>query len=318
MDRDGDGTSPLLNDRSRLVRFAWLSVAAAVVTIVMKSAAFLLTGSVGLLSDALESGVNLAGALLAVAMLRVASRPPDAEHAYGHEKAEYFASGVEGTLIAVAAGSIGIAAAGRLLDPAPLERLGTGLPITAAAAAVSLAVALVLRRAGRRHESVALQADAQHLLTDVITSAGVIAAVAAAGLTGRRWLDPAIALLVAAHIAWTGAALVRRSILGLMDTALPSEEQAIVRRLLDRHARDEGVQYHALRTRRSGARRFVSVHVLVPGAWSVQRGHELLERIETGIRDALPRASVFTHLESLEDAASWQDQGLDRGERTGV
>ncbi len=298
-------------DRLSLRRYAWLSIAAAVFTIALKSIAYLLTGSVGLLSDALESFVNLAGALMALAMLTVAARPADEEHPYGHGKAEYFSSGVEGTLILVAAASIAIAAIRRLIAPQPLEQVGLGLIVSLAASLINLGVALVLLRAGRRYRSVTLEANAQHLLTDVWTSVGVLVGVGAVALTGWQWLDPIVALLVAANIVWSGTHIVRKSVLGLMDTALPAAEQAAIQQVLEQQQQD-GVQYHALRTRQAGARRFMSVHVLVPGVWTVQRGHQLLEQIESEIRTAVPDITVFTHLEAVEDGASWDDIALDR------
>ncbi|MEX1248812.1 MAG: cation diffusion facilitator family transporter [Anaerolineales bacterium] len=299
-------------NRSFLTRYAWLSILAAVLTIGLKTAAYLLTGSVGLLSDALESLVNLAGAVLALVVLTIAAQPPDEEHTYGHAKAEYFSSGVEGGLIIVAAASIAFAAVQRLLDPRPLEAIGLGLGISVIAAIVNLSAALVIRNAGKRHRSPTLEANAQHLFTDVWTSVGVLVAVGLVAFSGWLWLDPVVALLVAANITFTGIQILRGSAVGLMDTALPADEIAKVKAILDGYRGNE-VRYHALRTRQSGARRFVSVHVLVPGAWSVQRGHRLLERIEAEIRTALENVNVLTHLESLEDSASWEDQSLDRG-----
>jgi cation diffusion facilitator family transporter len=298
-------------DRRRLTRFAWLSVAAAVATIALKLGAYLLTHSVGLLSDALESVVNLAGALMALAMLVVAARPPDEDHAYGHGKAEYFSSVLEGTLILAAAVSIGVAAVGRLLEPRALEQIGLGLGVSVVASLLNLAVAVVLLRAGRRHRSIALEANARHLLTDVWTSAGVVAGVGAVALTGWQRLDPVVALLVAGNIVRTGIGLVRRSVSGLMDAALPAGEVEALRAVLARYA-ESGARFHALRTRRAGPRRFVSVHVLVPGDWTVARGHQLLERIEADIRAALDNASVLTHLEPLDDPSAWEDIALDR------
>ena len=237
-------------DRRRLTRFAWLSVAAAVATIALKLAAYLLTASVGLLSDALESVVNLAGALMALAMLVVAARPPDEDHAYGHGKAEYFSSVLEGTLILAAAVSIGVAAVGRLLEPRALEQIGLGLAVSIVASLLNLAVAVVLLRAGRRHRSIALEANARHLLTDVWTSAGVVAGVGAVAVTGWQRLDPVVALLVAGNIVRTGIGLVRRSVSGLMDAALPAGEVEALRAVLARYA-ESGVRFHALRTRRA-------------------------------------------------------------------
>lgn len=293
------------------MRFAWLSVAAALVTIVLKAAAYWLTGSVGLLSDALESFVNLVGAVMAIAMLTVAAKPADEEHAYGHSKAEYFSSGAEGALIVVTAISIAIAAVERLRAPRPLEQIGLGLSVAVVASFVNLGVALVLRRAATAFESVTLEADAAHLMTDVWTSVGVLVGVAAVAATGWQVFDPIIALVVAVNIVHTGVRIVRKSALGLLDTALPPEEVDTVRRVLDSHMTD-GLQFHALRTRQSGARRFVSVHVLVPGQWTVQRGHHLLEQIEADVRKSLPNVTILTHLESLSDPRSWDDMSLDR------
>ncbi|MCL4846131.1 MAG: cation diffusion facilitator family transporter [Acidobacteria bacterium] len=308
---------PALDDRRFLRRFGWLSIGAAVVTIGLKTTAYLLTGSVGLLSDAVESLVNLAGAVMALAMLTIAARPADEDHAYGHSKAEYFSSGVEGSLILMAALAIAVAAVDRLVTPRPLEQVGMGLCIAVVASMVNLGAALVLLHAGRRHRSVTLEANAHHLLTDVWTSAGVVAGVAAVALTGWTRLDPLVALGVAANIVWTGGRIVRDSVRGLMDAALPADEVALVRQILDAHITG-GAQYHALRTRQSGARAFVSFHVLVPGTWTVHRGHGLLEQVESAIRDRLPNAIVFTHLESLDDPASWEDQQIDRPRRSQV
>jgi len=298
-------------NRAFLTRFAWMAIFAAVVTIGLKTAAWYLTGSVGLLSDAVESLVNLAGGIMALAMLTVAARPADHDHAYGHGKAEYFSSGVEGTLIVLAAASIGWAAVGRLLTPRPLEAVGLGILVAAAASLVNLGVALLLRQAARRYRSITLDANAQHLLTDVWTSAGVIVGVGAGTLTHWERLDAIVALIVAANIIWTGVKLVRRSVAGLMDKAIGAEDVAAVERVLDGFRR-RGVQFHALITRQAGAQKFVSVHVLVPGDWTVRRGHQLLEQIEAEIRHAVPGALVFTHLEPLDDPASWADEKLER------
>ena len=294
-----------------LTRFAWLSIAAAIATIGLKWAAYVLTGSVGLLSDAAESVVNLVAAATTLGMLGVAARPPDEEHAYGHTKAEYFASGVEGALILVAAAAIAWTAVDRLLHPKAIEQLGVGLLVSTGASLVNLVVARVLFAAGRRHHSIALEADAHHLMTDVWTSVGVLAGIGLVALTGWTVLDPVVALLVAANIVFSGVKLVRRSMLGLLDTALPAEELAALQGVLDRHAGPE-VQFHAVRTRQAAARRFVSMHVLVPGAWPVQRGHELAERVEADVRAVLHGATVFTHLEAIEDPASYADEALDR------
>ncbi len=298
-------------NRSFLTRYAWLSIAAALATIGLKTYAYLLTGSVGLLSDALESLVNLAGAILALVVLNIAAQPPDEEHAYGHSKAEYFSSGVEGALILLAAVSIAIAAGQRLLNPRPLEAIGIGLAVSVVASLINLGVALVLGRAAKRHSSPTLEANSQHLLTDVWTSVGVLVAVGLVAISGWLWLDPMIAIAVAANITWAGVRILRGSAMGLLDTALPAEDLSKLKAILDKYDQD-GVRYHALRTRQSGPRRFVSLHVLVPGLWTVQRGHRLLERLEGDIRKALENVTVFTHLESLEDTASFEDQTLDR------
>jgi len=299
--------------RVTLTRYAWLSIVAALVTIGLKTAAYEITGSVGLLSEALESLVNLAGGFMALAMLTLAARPADEEHAYGHGKAEYFSSGVEGTLIVIAAVSIGLAAARRLITPRPLEQIGLGLAIAVVAALVNLGVALLLLREARRHNSITLEANARHLLTDVWTSAGVLIGVGAVALTGWKRLDPIVALVVAANIVWTGVRIVRRSVSGLMDRAIPAEDVAVIQRVLDTF-RKEGVQFHAVITRQAGAQKFVSMHVLVPGGWKVRRGHQLLERIESDIRRAVAKTVVFTHLEPLDDPASWEDEMLERPE----
>jgi cation diffusion facilitator family transporter len=295
----------------RLTRFAWLSIGAAIVTIGMKTGAYFLTNSVGLLSDAMESFINLAGGVMALWMLIVASRPADNDHAYGHSKAEYFSSGVEGTLILIAAVSIALAAMERLLAPRPLEQIGLGLAVSVAASLVNLGVALVLLRAGKRAHSITLESNARHLLTDVWTSAGVIAGVGAVAVTGWQQLDPLVAFVVAGNIIWTGGRIVRRSVHGLMDVALPPDELAAVTQVLDPY-QSQGIQYHALRTRQAGALRFVSFHVLVPGSWTVHQGHQLLEQMEAGVRGALANVVVFTHLESLDDPSSWSDVELDR------
>ena len=294
-----------------LRRFAWLSIAAALATILLKSGAWWLTGSVGLLSDAIESLVNLAGALMALWMLTIAAQPADDDHFYGHGKAEYFSSGFEGLLILVAAIGIGWAAVERLLQPQALEQVGVGLGISVIASVINLLTALVLLRAGREHRSITLEADAHHLLTDVWTSVGVILGVAAVWLTGWLWLDPLLALLVAANIIWTGVRLVSRSAAGLMDAALATDQQAALAAVMETHRR-QGIDFHALWTRQAGARVFISVHVLVPGRWTVKEGHDLVERIEAEMRAALPHAHVLTHLEPIEDPLSQADQTLDR------
>lgn len=295
-----------------LERFAWLSIAAALATIVLKLAAWWLTGSTGLLSDALESLVNLAAALLALWMLRVAASPPDEKHPYGFSKAEYFSAGIEGGLIVLAAGGILLVATPRLVHPQPLDMPGLGLGLTALATGLNFVVARTLIGAGRRFHSITLEADGRHLMTDVWTSLGVLAGVALVFATGLYWLDPLVALGVAAHIVWTGGALVRRSVRGLLDAAISPADKNEVTRLFSEYSRRYGVSFHALRTRQAGARRFLSFHILVPDSWTVSQAHKLSEEIEERIRSLVPNASIDTHIEPISDPASYEDQGLDR------
>jgi cation diffusion facilitator family transporter len=292
-----------------LTRYAWLSLAAAIVTVTLKLLAYALTGSVGLLSDALESLVNVLAGGMAVAMLWLAQLPPDDDHPYGHSKAEYFSSGLEGVLILIAAIGIGWTAFRRLLDPVPLEQPVVGLVIVAAATILNFVVARILFRAGARGDSITLEANARHLMTDVWTSTGVIIGVSIAALTGWTRLDALIAIALALHIVFAGVDLMRRSALGMLDTAIKPDEQQRVRAVLARYE-VQGIAFHAFRTRQSGGHRFVSMHVLVPGDWTVTRGHELLEQIEAEVREVVPSASVFTHLEPLEDPASFEDQDI--------
>jgi cation diffusion facilitator family transporter len=296
--------------RRSLIRFAWLSIAASVVIICLKGYAYWVTGSVGLLSDALESIVNLVSACVALVVLTIAARPADEEHPFGHDKAEYFSSGLEGGMILIAALGIAAAAIERLLHPQPLQQLGIGLSVSFIASVINFVVARILLTAGHKHDSITLEADGRHLMTDVWTSIGVLLGVGAVTLTGWLWLDPVVALGVAANIVWTGVDLLRRSARGLMDTALPESEQAAIAEVLEPY-RAQGIEYHALRTRRAAARRFVSMHVLVPGAWSVQRGHDLLERIEAGIHARLPNTNITIHLEPLEDPRSYSDAAIE-------
>ncbi len=294
-----------------LKRYAWLSIFTALSTIALKTLAWKITGSVGLLSDALESLVNLAGAVMALAMLSIAEQPADDLHAYGHGKAEYFAAGFEGMLILLAAIGIGVAAIERWRNLVELEQVGWGLAVSLIASIANLIVARMLLEAGKMHRSLTLEADARHLFSDVWTSAGVIVGVGAVALTGWLWLDPLLALIVAANIVWTGWQLVQRSARGLMDVALPAPDHERVLAVLARY-RELGIEHHALRTRESGSRRFVEMHVLVPGEWTIQKGHDLAEQLERDIRNALPQCTVLTHLEPMNDPASHEDIALDR------
>lgn len=311
-------TAPSFNDpgdRSpSLTRWAWLSIAAAIVTIALKSGAYLLTGSVGLLSDALESTVNLVAAVLALIALHVSARPADENHHYGHGKAEYFSAGAEGLMILVAAAAIIASAVQRLLDPRPLEELGVGLVITLLATAVNGVVGVLILRAGRRHRSITLVADGKHLLTDVWTSVGVVVGVGLVALTGWLPLDSLVAIAVGINIIWTGVRLMRHSVRGLMDHAMDASDEAmltdLLREFLSRHP---DLSFHAIQTRESGRERFVSMHVLMPGDWTIVRGHDLLEELEQSIREAFPGAHVHTHLEPKEDPRSYQDWVAGRG-----
>lgn len=294
-----------------LKRYAWLSIAAALSTILLKGLAWWLTDSVGLLSDAIESFVNVAGALMALGMLSLAARPADDRYAHGQGKAEYFSSAFEGFLIVVAAAWIAVEAVERLRNPRPIEAVELGLGVAVLATAVNFATGRILMTVGRKSRSIAIDANGRHLLTDVWTSVGVIAGVALVRLTGWLWLDPTIALLVAANIVWTGWQLLRRSAAGLLDASLPRSEFELIEAVLATY-RERGLEFHALRTRRAGTRAFVTLHVLVPGAWTVQQGHDWSERIEADLRRALPGLHVTTHLEPKEDPLSHVDQELDR------
>ncbi|MCP9859222.1 MULTISPECIES: cation diffusion facilitator family transporter [unclassified Cyanobium] len=286
-----------------------LSVAAAVATIVLKTAAWRLTGSVGLLSDAMESGVNLVAALGAFWALSLAAKPADRTHHYGHFKAEYFSSGLESVLIVLAALAIITSAVGRLQAPEPLEQLGLGMALSLVATALNGLVAWVLLRAARHFHSISLRADAHHLFTDVWTSCGVLVGIGLVKLTGLTILDPLIAIAVALNITLTGWNLLRETASGLLDRSLPSDEQERLEALLACHE-TEGIRFHALRTRVAGSRRFVAFHVLVPGQWTVQDGHDLCEQLEQEIAIALPRSDVLTHLEPIEDPRAWDDEGF--------
>jgi cation diffusion facilitator family transporter len=291
--------------------YAFFSIGAAALTIILKFSAYALTESVGLFSDAAESVVNLIAALVAVWALTLAARPPDDEHAFGHSKAEYFSSGLEGALILLAAASIGFAAWDRIWHPQQLEQVGLGLGISICSAVINGSVGIMLMRAGKRLRSITLQADAHHLLTDVWTTAGVAFGVLLVEWTDWLILDPLIAVLVAINIVWTGLRLLRETGYGLLDSALSPGDQQIINDILTDYER-KGIAFHALRTRLAGPRRFVTMHVLVPGSWTVQHGHDLCEEIELRISHALPESSIMTHLEPLEDPVAWDDQGLDR------
>lgn len=280
----------------RLTRYAWLSIGVAILTITLKSGAYLVTGSVGLLSDAAESLVNLVAAVVALIALHVAARPADDNHHYGHGKAEYFSAATEGMMIFVAAALILVSSVERFLHPAELENVGIGLAISTVGSVVNGAAAWYLLRMGRRHRSVTLTADGRHLLTDVWTSAGVMVGVLLVGLTGWARLDPLVAALVGVNILVTGVRLVAQSMNSLLDAALPEEDLQVVTGVLERF-RGDHVAFDDLRTRESGRHRFVSLTVRVPASWTVEAGHDLADEIEAQIQQALPDTVVDTHLE---------------------
>ncbi|WP_232550005.1 cation diffusion facilitator family transporter [Propioniciclava soli] len=281
-----------------LLRFLYLSLATAVATVVIKGVAALLTGSVGLLSDALESTVNLVAAAVAIWALRLSDKPADHNHDFGHGKAEYMSALVEGALIFVAAAAIIATAIGRFIDPQPVESLGIGLLLSLGASVLNLVVGLVLVRQGKAHRSLTLEADGHHLLTDVWTSVGVLVGMGLLLLTGWHWVDPLVALVVGLNILLTGSRLLRRSTVGLLDAALPAEEVAIIRTSLDEAmADDPRVIVTELLTRESGRQRFVQVTAVVPGHWTVQRSHDLADEIELAVARALPETVTVVHLE---------------------
>ena len=302
--------------KESLKKFAYLSIAAAVVTIGLKFFAYLYTGSMGLLSDALESCVNLVAAVVALIMIHISEKPADEGHEFGHTKAEYFSSAIEGSLILVAAFSIIWSAVPRLIAPQPIENVGLGLLISTSASLVNLGVALVLISNGKKRKSLLLEADGKHLMTDVWTSAGVIAGVLIVKLTGFLILDPVIAVLVALNIIWTGFILLKRSANGLMDASITEEELKKVKQYLD-GLKTDTIEYHSLMTRQAGQRKFISLHLLVPGEWSVQQGHDFAEKIEESIEDMFSEpVTVSSHIEPIEDPASMRDIGIDRKKLT--
>jgi cation diffusion facilitator family transporter len=294
-----------------LTQYAWLSIAAAIVTITMKASAYFLTGSVGLLSDALESLVNLAAAVVALLVLTLITRPANDEFTFGYSKAEYFSSGFEGGMILLAAAAIVLTALPRLLHPVPLEKLGLGLAISVGASLINLAVSMILMRASRRYNSITLEADAKHLMTDVWTTAGVLVGIGLVWLTGWIRLDPIIAILVAINILFTGYRLLVRSGRGLLDVAIPQEELSSVKSILDSY-KEQGVSYHALRSRQAAARKFMVVHLLVPGNWSVLKSHSLAEQVENRVLQTISNANIVTHIEPVEDPISMADTNIDR------
>ncbi|TRY19999.1 cation transporter [Tessaracoccus rhinocerotis] len=296
--------------RPDLTRYGWLAVATAVFTIALKAGAYLLTGSAGLLADAAESIVNLVAAIVALVALKVAAKPADKNHHFGHTKAEYFSAAVEGIMIFVAAASIIVFAVIRLFDPRPLEQLGLGIAISLVATLANGVVGVTLMRAGRRHNSITLRADGKHLMTDVYTSVGVAIGILLVMLTGWTILDPLLAIGVGLNILWAGYGLVKESTEGLMDISLPKEENQRLREILDAHT-SETMAFHAIRTRESGTRKFMEMHMLVPGAWTVQQGHDAMEDLVGEIRQEFPDLWVTGHLEPIEDPRSYEDMDYD-------
>ena len=289
-----------------LIKYAYLSIATGISVFLLKIGAWYYTGSVGLLSDALESTVNIVAAVIALFALKAAAKPADAEHHFGRGKAEYFSAQIEGFMILLAALIIVVTAAERFLHPRELEQLGWGLAISTLASVLNGVVAVMLMRAGKAHRSPVLDADGKHLLTDVWTSVGVIVGVGLVQVTGYLRLDSIVAMAVGLNIIITGFNLLRESTSKLMDKSLSDEDHAAIVAVLKKHECEE-VKFHALQTRESGRHRFVSMHVLVPGAWTVQQGHDLSETVEAEIKAALEHTTVSTHVEPIEDPRSWED-----------
>jgi cation diffusion facilitator family transporter len=296
-----------------LKKFVYISIAAAILTISLKLIAYLLTNSVGILSDALESCVNLVAAVVALIMIKLAEKPPDQEHEFGHNKAEYFSSAIEGGLIVLAAFSIIWSAVPRIIHPQPLENVGVGLLVAVAASLINLAASNILVKNGKKYNSITLEADGKHLMTDVLTSGGVLLGIGLIKVTGWMRLDGIVAVGVALNIIWTGYQLLKRSALGLLDTSFPKEEMDSIRRVLEKYGQ-QNIQYHSLMTRQSGQRKFILVHILMPGKMNIQQGHNLAEKIENDLRELFPntQTTVFTHLEPIEDPVSMLDISIDR------
>lgn len=284
-----------------LERFIWLSLSVSIVIFGIKIAAAVVTQSIGLWSDALESTVNVVAAAVALWAMRLSAKPADHNHDFGHGKAEYFSAAVEGSMIFVAAGVIIVGAVSRFFRPVPLEQLGVGLALSALATLINFAVGFLLVRTGRKHRSITLEADGRHLLTDVWTSVGVLIAIALVMLTGWMWFDPIIAILVGANILYTGYGLVRRSVVGLLDGTLPPAEVATVNEVLHQLAGTAKVEIAEIKTRESGRQRFVYATVTVPGDWTVKRSHDLADDVEAAVDKALPGATTFVHIEPGDD-----------------
>ena len=292
-------------------QLALISICASIIVILVKFASYYVSGSVSLLSDAMESFVNLATAIITFFMIRLALQPPDKEHMYGHTKAEYFSSILEGLFIFLAALAIIYTAILRLINPQPLTKIEIGLFLSVIASIINFIVAKILINQGKKRHSIALEADGTHLMTDVITSGGVFVGLIIVSITHITILDPIIAILVALQILVTGIKIIKKSVSGFMDEAISSNELSII---IDEFKKNEkiGITFHGLRTRQSGIRRFISFHVLIPGDWTVAKGHSLVEQIEAQIRNHIPNSTITTHIEPIEDPLSWKDENLDR------
>lgn len=305
---DRSGKSPYSTPDLR--KYAWLAIATAVATVLLKGIAWIVTGSMGLLADAAESLVNLVAAIAALVALTIAARPADENHQFGHTKAEYFSAALEGVMVLVAAGSIIYLAVERLMNPRPLQAIGVGLAISLVSAVINGVVGQILIRTGGRHRSITLRADGKHLMTDVYTSVGVVAGLALVWATGWQWLDPVVAILVGLNILVTGYRLISESAAGLMDVSLSPEDNSRLHAILDAHTEKGRIEFHSVRTRESAARQFMEMHMLVPGDWTVSRGHDAMEDLIEKIAAEFPAMRVTGHLEPIADPRSYEDMHL--------
>lgn len=306
MSHTSTSTAPAARPRVDLTKYAWLSIATAIATIALKTGAWAATGSVGLLSDAAESTVNLVAAVVALIALKVAARPATERFLYGRAKAEYFSAAVEGAMIFVAAAVILVVSAERFVNPAPLENVGWGLVVAIIASILNGVVAGILIRAGKKHRSITLRADGKHLLTDVWTSVGVVVGVGLVWLTGWDRLDAIVAFAVGVNIIVTGVGLVSESVAGLLDKTLDKEHNDTVARILREHS-SETVTFHGLQTREAGQQMFMNVHMQVPDEWTVQHAHEFAHEVEDAIIAEYPSMEALVHIEPISDPASYDD-----------
>lgn len=295
-----------LIQRKSLAPIVWFSIIASILTISIKSAAYYITSSVGFLSDAMESFINLAAGILAFVMLTIAARPPDKEHPFGHDKAEYFSSLIEGVLIVLAAIGIVYAAINRMYHPRQLDELNMGMLLSFLASLINLATSRILLHYGRKHNSITLEADSQHLMTDVWTTVGIIFGILLVKLTNWQLLDPLMAIAVAISIVYTGTKIIIRSTDGLMDTKLSEKELIVIRQILTRYKVEE-IDYHALYTRQASSKRFISFHLLFPGDFTIYKAHEISKKIEKEIKAEFPYSDIFIHLEPINDPDAFDD-----------